>query len=474
MSLKVKNIDIQFYHLFTQVLPKKVKFPDITALLVPKPSQIPENSPFKGFTEEDFKDFASMIFLKPFDTLMRGLYYLQELDLDLSKNRELIYPVIQYPLLEKAYAAYVMFTHFVVYCGIAFVGALYPKFIEEDLRASLRQDYGYKSHRDHFLHSFNMFCTGLWLYFNVPFISESFEKMLKKYKCRAYFPHPFDQIDFQFFEQWFITSMLHDIGYAIEIAYTNYQNNPNRLNDYQQEVNHLLESINEDIKSYSQEIQNLSNVPISIDPIQIDLASSKVDIGKILEIDYGSRAWDMGEVDEWKETGKLLQDLERNKEQLEPPTVFNHGLVGAKILYKLFSVITKYHELISNQDIWPRRDKRNKLLPCRAIASHTKRKDQLFQGGIYIHNEAKDAWEQNSIEVSKQYFEDDFLSTLLRVCDDLVDFDRVGKKQWITPACFNRLEVEEKNDTIFIARKPLNFNECLDMINQYMRHFYSE
>ncbi|MBR0081137.1 MAG: hypothetical protein IJP98_00200 [Clostridia bacterium] len=68
--------------------------------------------------------------------------------------------------------------------------------------------------RDHFVHSVNVFLTGLSIYTRIPGYRNAFEKAIPEAPYRIGYQTPHEE----FFFRWGVASLFHDVGYPVEIV----------------------------------------------------------------------------------------------------------------------------------------------------------------------------------------------------------------------------------------------------------------
>ncbi|NLX00991.1 MAG: hypothetical protein GXY40_00450 [Syntrophomonadaceae bacterium] len=72
-----------------------------------------------------------------------------------------------------------------------------------------------KSHRDHYVHSVNVFLLGLAIYATNPYFQRVFsEKVMNK----AEYPDSYDTKNEEFFYRWGLASLFHDMAYPLDIT----------------------------------------------------------------------------------------------------------------------------------------------------------------------------------------------------------------------------------------------------------------
>lgn len=67
-------------------------------------------------------------------------------------------------------------------------------------------------HRDHYIHTVNVFLLGLAIY-------DRNEKVQKAVEIKLQYPDSYPEIHEEFLYRWGMTSLFHDVGYPLEIAY---------------------------------------------------------------------------------------------------------------------------------------------------------------------------------------------------------------------------------------------------------------
>lgn len=278
-------------------------------------------------------------------------------------------------------------------------------------RISGKNEEQVDSYRDHVLHSGYVCLWGLWLFKNFDSLQREHENMLVTKPQRGYGSGckarigPNKDIRWQFFQQWVITSLFHDIGRFVERE-TNLR-----------KIIRRIEYINEVEKRWFNKMKKQGyNTPSRNCKTAYNSQAKKLDM-ELYEINYPSgRAEEYISNDMWNE---CLKDISKVEESLQD----DHGIHSAKILLKLANFSIKdaeiYFQKNKKDPLWKRHSYRNYILPALAISRHN---DTAIKKNVKIKIPGE-------VVIPIKIFKDDFLTTLLIVSDDLAEFDRIGGRK---------------------------------------------
>lgn len=265
------------------------------------------------------------------------------------------------------------------------------------------------SYRDHMLHSGYVFLWGLWLYAHFDAIKEKYKVMLFNKPstpgCIA-LRGPNKDLDWQFFQQWATTSLFHDIGRFIEDE------------SDEERVTEKLDKINDMESLWLRDMQeNEFNTPSKTCKICYNPKDKQLEI-ELYNIYYPpGRSEDHIPNNMWPE---CLENINR-EESLHRD---DHGIHSAKILLKLANFASKhaqiYFEKDGKKEPWKRYSYRNYIIPSLSISMHnydSRNRQVSRQLKMPGFNEFK-----------LDFFERDFSTALLILCDNLASIERIGGK----------------------------------------------
>lgn len=368
------------------------------------------NFPINELNPEFFKKYSDRIFYEPYKVYEASIVDQRE---DKVISNWEWYNTIY--ILFKSFEMKFFVNDLLEYCFLN-SKTTWKQFSLPDFIRSLTNEYrrlikaeNLDSYRDHNLHSGMVFLFGLWLYLGFQPLKEEHLKMLEKKPqartrsgCKALI-QPNQDVHWQFFQQWIITSFFHDLGRFIEKEKDS------------QKILKRLEYINNQESQWLERIkkEGYSDIP-SQKIISYDTSRPKLEID-LYTINYPQRISEEHISNNmWEE---CLEEINRREESLQD----NHGIHSSKILLKLANFSTKVSEIYDQQEVkvntkdpWKRFSYRNYILPALAIASHD---DPGLATSLEIPGE---------ITIPIGMLEKDFLTTLIIYCDELAAFDRAG------------------------------------------------
>lgn len=369
--------------------------------------------PVNELDTQFFKKYSDRIFYEPYQMWEASI--LDQREDTVFSNWEW-YKTIY--ILFKSFAMKFFINDLLEYCFSKYK-RITTKLFLPDLVRSLTNEYcrlikteKFDSYRDHILHSGMVFLFGLWLYFGFRPLKDEHRKMLENkpkpgslWGCKALKP-PNDDIRWQFFQQWIITSFFHDLGRFIEGE------------ENSQLILKKLEYINNRERQWIEKMkkEGFSDIPPQ-KIIDYDTGRKKLEID-LYTINYPQRISEKHISNNmWEE---CLEEINRREESLQD----DHGIHSSKILLKLANFSTKVAEIYDQKEVefntkepWKRFSYRNYIMPALAIANHN---DPDLATSLKIPGE---------INIPIARLEKDFLTTLIIYCDELSDFDRAGGRE---------------------------------------------
>lgn len=294
-------------------------------------------------------------------------------------------------------------------------------------------------YRDHVLHTGYVFIWGLWMYINFKHVLEDLYKdFLDKNPlgkegagalcngCRA-LGRVNVNVGWQFFQQWFLTSIFHDIGYFLEDR--EIKRTIKYKNKMLEHVNNFgKRSLGAEYDNYKANIGGTNNLNLMLHNIVYPSHPAEGYISDNIWNECLDRITGSG----WTN---------------------DHGVYSAAIFLKIGNILTKYLELRDRQsepacerDPWKRNSYRNYIVPTDAIAKHNTDYYQA-KGKKYVNPiNGQDL----SVKISIDDFLDDFLATMLVAADAIAGFDRIGGREPLLGIEYDIRKVDEKNTINFI------------------------
>lgn len=438
VKIDLVGIDKQFYELLID-LPNKVNFPDRFVKL--------------SFDNDFFLARAKQIFLNCYRYYTKTLNNSNKLKLDKKLTEDLNKTHLFSYLVSKTGAMERLFFPLRYYCQDVGVQVINRDFRKNDIFNYVNQGFGTSGaplwsgktqyERDHTLHQYNLFFLGLYLYFHSPFLQNKFKVMLKNApECIAK-TGPNKDINFQFFEQWFITATMHDIGRVI------------RLQSDVEEVSKIIFRWNYLLKRIKEVREPKLPCPGFV---SFDITTPRLDVGKFYDINYNSHPQE-----NHLTRRNFWNNALRQIEQWEKIVKLDHGINSAKLLLKLSNISVKISEVRKRQP-WVRYSYRNYVLPAFAIAKHNLvSKGKLPSVISFCKEPQNEQWKTSTIKfetskgimnIDKSVFDTDFLTALLVVCDEFFgDFERLGSKEVQIGKDFKLSVNDQKENSITIYLK---------------------
>lgn len=251
--------------------------------------------------------------------------------------------------------------------------------------------------RDHLVHSVNVFLTGIAIYGNNNRFKAAFESAVPEREYK----HAYTTKNEEFLYRWGLASLLHDIGYPIEIAF----NQINRflrqtqlkeedfnvraklyLSDFEK-YNHILHISSEEefIRSYREAYQELS----ILDPYKpTDLMAG-----------YISQHHDV-------DLNILASDLNAQIEKMADSGFVDHGYFSSLIFLRWYGALIQKNDYSPEYFFWPVLDAASAIL---------------------LHNYYKNGLQREPFLVGPMAPESHPIAYLLILCDELQEWNREAR-----------------------------------------------
>ncbi len=254
------------------------------------------------------------------------------------------------------------------------------------------------SQRDHFVHAVNVFLTGLCIYIQNSNYRNAFDSAIYKSPYKDYYKTKNEE----FFYRWGIASLLHDIGYPIEIV-------GNQINRF---LRIISDADGEDIRtraiiSYDnfEELNSVKQIK-DINSFAQDFVSAypeakEIDIRKPIDLMALRIHESLG-----TELQKTKTDLDKFIETMGKSGFIDHGFFSSIIVLKWYGSLIQLQNFNSNYFFWPVLDS------ATAILLHNYFKN-VIRKGDYAHAPMKP--EENPI------------AFLLILCDEVQEWNRPAR-----------------------------------------------
>jgi len=408
---KPRGIDRQFYEAF-------YKLADLGFLVSATGKSGPE---YEQDRRELFEKYATYLFTVPyFITEIGTLWpsYLSDEALSVLLKVYMIPGLTARTFLFEKYFYEQFMDIFGLKLGNVNIGGELLKIIAEldSSAAVIRQVDQVGYHRDHVLHLLNVFMLGVKLFQDVPFLQQSFENWLEKKQCKAGNEVPPKSIGEQFVPAWFMTAMMHDIARVPEDS-----DETSKLKQLDKIVTKTNEILSETARG----------IGATIDPLKVAADSKNIELGNLLMVSfpfYRRVPYDMFDA--------ARRDLEEKSQGLG--LQYDHGVNSARILLKVANLVAKVNE--STKEKWDSFICRQYVMPVYAISGHNLRQ---FKQELVIKKT------HNGTTVKKEGFNKEFLTSMLVLCDEAQDFDRLGCPTCRLGADY-KVDFQQMNDSLTV------------------------
>lgn len=243
--------------------------------------------------------------------------------------------------------------------------------------------------RDHYVHSVNVFLLGLYIYQNNSKFRNCFRNFYKKNKYNQMQSTDAEE----FFFQWGIAALFHDIGYPVEISY----------GQIRKFISFVVEADNkEDAKPYIgyMNFDELNNIPINKLRSNkfMSMELEKFDSTKSIDLlSYSiSRAFNIDYIKVKVELDSFLGKMQRHG-------FVDHGFYSAIIVLRWYAYLVEKSEI--DADVL--------YIPILNAAS-----------AILLHNYYKNVLQKEPFLLNQMNAKDHPMAYLLILCDELQEWNR--------------------------------------------------
>ena len=296
--------------------------------------------------------------------------------------------------------------------------------------------------RDHFVHAVNVFLTGLSIYTSNSKYREAFQKGV----CEGVYKDFYKTKNEEFFYRWGIASLLHDIGYPIEIV-------GNQINRF---LRIICDADGADVRtkaeiSYSNfdELNSIKQIK-DLEEFSKDFTNAypeaqKIDLQKPIDLMSFRIHESLG-----TDLIQTKNDLDKFTSTMAKSGFIDHGFFSSIILLKWYGSLIQLKNYNSKYFFWPVLDSATAIL---------------------LHNYFKNVIRKGSYNHGPMKAEENPIAFLLILCDEAQEWNRVARgintRKKILASSVNISVGEDHLAFSYISSIPMDSDFCADRVGTF-------
>lgn len=249
--------------------------------------------------------------------------------------------------------------------------------------------------RDHYIHTINVFLTGLSIYAQNSNYRNAFSHALSVSKYR----HAYSRLEEEFLYRWGIASLLHDIGYPLEIASKQIERFLNTIVSVDDDCPQIKVSI---VYDHFDQINQINAVvprdAFTNEYLQVFPEAASLDLLKPLDILSHNISRSFG-----TDLLATKDALDATSERMIKKGFIDHGFYSALIVLKWYGLLIQQCKYQPAYFYWPVADAATAIL---------------------LHNYYGKCLQNEPFSLHAMHAEDNPIAFLLILCDELQEWNR--------------------------------------------------